>query len=272
MKTFLARLLVTAIGIPLTITSIFLGDKDFFFVMVLVTVVLMANEFSDMAGEKEYLKWSSIVTAVAAYMVAYASITDGFEQIILCLAGATIIFLGAEVLSKKLWVERDNPLRLILYLGVLSAFLAAIRAIPGDTIVLGFQTGIGSILVLDFLCVVWAMDIFAYLIGRKIESPHLCPEISAGKTIGGSIAGFAVAVIVAALFAFVLHKPSLVIIGPVVGILGQIGDLVESLLKRKFGVKDSGTLFPGHGGMLDRLDSVIYSAPVVYFLFRLIGF
>lgn len=272
MKTFLARLVVTVIGIPLTVASIFLGNQDFFLALIAITVVMMVSEYCDMAGQSETIKWSSVVTVIAVYTTCYASINNGLEVVILCLAFATMLFLGIELWHRKFWIKSDNPIRLILYIGLLPSFLAAIRAIPGKSVVLGFQTGTGSMLVVAFLFVIWATDIFAYLIGRKLQTAKLCSDVSAGKTVGGSVAGFIAAVLMATVFAILLHTATLVLLGPVVGVFGQIGDLVESLLKRNLHKKDSGDILPGHGGMLDRLDSTIFAAPVAYLLFRLIGF
>jgi phosphatidate cytidylyltransferase len=272
MKTFLARLVVTVIGIPLTVASIFLGNQDFFLALIAITVVMMVGEYCDMAGQPETIKWSSVVTVVAAYATSYACITGGFEVILVLSALATMLALGGELVLGKFVLKPDNPVRLILYLGLLPSFLAAIRAIPGKSIVVGFETGTGSMLVVAFFFTVWATDIFAYLIGRKLQTAKLCPSISAGKTVGGSVAGFIAAILMAIVFAVLLHKATLVLLGPVVGVFGQVGDLVESLLKRNLHKKDSGGIFPGHGGMLDRLDSMIYAAPVAYLLFRLIGF
>lgn len=272
MKTFLARLLVTVIGIPLTVASIFLGNQDFFLALIAITVVMMVSEYCDMLGQSETIKLFSVVTVVAAYTTGYACIIDGFEAILVLSALTTILALGMELKLRKFALQPDNPVRLILYLGLLPSFLPAIRAIPGKSIIAGFETGTGSMLVIAFFFTVWATDIFAYLIGRKLQTAKLCPSISVGKTVGGAVAGFIAAVLMAAVFAILLHKATLVLMGPVVGVLGQVGDLVESLLKRNLHKKDSGGILPGHGGMLDRLDSLIYVAPVAYLLFRLIGF
>jgi len=272
MRNFLARSVVAVIGISLTVASIFKGDHDFFFAVVAITVVMMTNEYCDMARESEYLKWSSIITVVATYWAFYAGILDGYGVPIIGLAGAVIFFLGAELLSRKFWIRPENPVRLILYLGLLPSFLPAMRAIHGDVIVLGCETGIGSMLVLDYLCAIWAMDTFAYLIGRKLKTAQLCPDISPGKTVGGAIAGFVAAVIAATLFAILFHKPTLILLGPVVGSVGQVGDLAESFFKRNLKMKDSGNSLPGHGGFMDRLDSTIFAAPIAYLLFRLIGY
>ena len=113
---------------------------------------------------------------------------------------------------------------------------------------------------------VWASDTFAYFAGRAFGKNKLCPAISPGKTLEGALGGFigavAVALIVSLVFRFsVLHG---VIIGLIVAITAPLGDLIESVLKRTCGVKDSGALIPGHGGILDRFDSLLIAAPAVY--------
>lgn len=143
-------------------------------------------------------------------------------------------------------------------------------------IVLPFSFGIelavlpdrGPILLL--LAVVWAGDTGAYFVGKALGRHKLYPAVSPKKTIEGSLGGLAASVGVAVAFA-TLWMPSLgvvraVLIGLVGGVAAQVGDLVESLLKRAAGVKDSGNLLPGHGGMLDRVDGVIFAFPVVFAL------
>jgi phosphatidate cytidylyltransferase len=154
---------------------------------------------------------------------------------------------------------------------VLPSFLVAIRSIPGHVEIGGLSLSKGPVLLLVFLVTIWAIDITAYLIGSRIKSAKLCPDVSAGKTIGGSVAGFVAALAFAIAFAMTLHNPFLVLLGPVIGLLGQVGDLVESFLKRNFKKKDSGDLLPGHGGILDRLDSMIYAAPIAYIILSLVG-
>ncbi|WP_088005957.1 phosphatidate cytidylyltransferase [Indiicoccus explosivorum] len=120
------------------------------------------------------------------------------------------------------------------------------------------------------LLVVWSTDSGAYFTGRKIGKRKLWPEISPNKTIEGFIGGIAWAVAVALLLHAIvdLDKPVLIIIGVTIAaaVFGQLGDLVESALKRHFGVKDSGTILPGHGGMLDRFDSLLFVLPLLHFL------
>ncbi|WP_062105046.1 phosphatidate cytidylyltransferase [Bacillus niameyensis] len=120
------------------------------------------------------------------------------------------------------------------------------------------------------LFVVWMTDSGAYFVGRKLGKRKLWPDISPNKTIGGFIGGIISALVVAGVFAVFTNIQipvmKLFIITILLSIFGQLGDLAESALKRHFGVKDSGNLFPGHGGILDRCDSWLFVLPLFNFL------
>lgn len=120
------------------------------------------------------------------------------------------------------------------------------------------------------LIVIWLTDTGAYFIGRKFGKRKLWPDISPNKTIEGSIGGIGSAVIFACLFQYFFPVTSsyilLVGVTIIASIVGQLGDLVESALKRHYDVKDSGTLLPGHGGILDRFDSLLFVLPLLHFL------
>jgi phosphatidate cytidylyltransferase len=129
------------------------------------------------------------------------------------------------------------------------------------------------------LVVTWICDTAAMFGGRAIGGPKLAPSVSPGKTRSGSIAGVIGALVVAPLFSAVvfprvgveLGLGSLLIMAGVLGVVGQVGDLAESLFKRQAGVKDSSHLIPGHGGVLDRLDSLYFVVPVAAALYRFFG-
>ena len=128
--------------------------------------------------------------------------------------------------------------------------------------------------VLFLLLVVWAGDIGAYLIGRWIGGPRLAPRISPGKTWSGAAGGLLAAVAAGLLAAHVLSDAATwraVAVAAVLSVVAQAGDLLESFVKRRLQVKDSGQLIPGHGGLFDRLDSMLAAAPVAALLALTLG-
>jgi len=162
----------------------------------------------------------------------------------------------------------------VLYAGALPAFLLAIR--HGQH---GLRSWAGTALVFFPLVVIWVCDTAAMEGGRRIGGPKLAPSVSPGKTRSGSISGVVGALLVAPLFALLIFPraglpaalgPAL-LIALVLSVLGQVGDLVESLFKREAGVKDSSHLIPGHGGVLDRFDSLYFALPLAAALYRLFG-
>jgi phosphatidate cytidylyltransferase len=133
-----------------------------------------------------------------------------------------------------------------------------------------------TVLLLPVLCT-WASDVGAYAAGRLIGGPKLVPAVSPGKTVSGAIGGLVASAAVAAAYEPLLLKPvaqlgfapgRALLFGVVMSVAAQLGDLVESLLKRDAGVKDSSRLIPGHGGVLDRVDSLLFVLPVSYVVLR----
>ena len=157
--------------------------------------------------------------------------------------------------------------------GAASGWLPAGIAYAGfPAVSLAFLRGAddaGLLATLLLLATVWATDIFAYFVGRSLGGPKLAPSISPGKTWTGAVGGVAAAVAatlaVAAWFG-PNGNPVLPIVVVLVSIWSQIGDLFESWVKRRFGVKDSGTMIPGHGGVMDRVDGLVAAAVALYVL------
>jgi len=141
--------------------------------------------------------------------------------------------------------------------------------LPLSLFVLLAATHLGRLWILFFLTLIWCNDSFAYLTGKVAGRHKLCPSISPGKTIEGTLGGIASGLVAAIVFnSFACLGPyGTVILGALlVGVLGIAGDLFESVIKRGAGVKDSGTIVPGHGGILDRIDSMLFSLPAIYLL------
>jgi len=154
-----------------------------------------------------------------------------------------------------------------IYAGFLLAHALALREL-GDSN--GESTDAGRDWLLLTLVIVFATDTAAFLVGRAFGRRQLAPVISPSKTWEGAAGGlfFALVITVVVGYALDLATPrwQQIVIGACVGIISQWGDLFESMLKRMSNVKDAGSIIPGHGGVLDRLDSVVVSIPLVYYL------
>ncbi len=184
----------------------------------------------------------------------------GYSKIEITLL-AVLLFLTYTVITKNRFTFDDVSFAIlsILYVGIGFYYFIETRFnING----LGF--------VFYALFIIWSTDSGAYFIGRAIGKKKLWPDISPNKTVEGFIGGVVCAIVVGIIMSFFtdlnMSIPKLIIVTAVLSVFGQIGDLVESALKRHYQVKDSGQLLPGHGGMLDRFDSLLFVLPLLHFL------
>ncbi|MFQ3631806.1 phosphatidate cytidylyltransferase [Roseiflexus sp.] len=158
-----------------------------------------------------------------------------------------------------------------LYIGGLLGFLVLLRALEtplrGGLLAL-LQPQPGAAWIALVLMATWGQDVFAYFVGKRWGRRRMAPSLSPRKTwegaAGGMLGALAGALLALALFGLPLSLWMTVLIGVVAGIVGPVGDLSESFIKRQAGLKDAGSLIPGHGGILDRIDSLLFSAPAIY--------
>lgn len=191
------------------------------------------------------------------------------------LSVATLI-AASELFRLQLgaWPRAPRPLAafhsLMLPALALGGF-ALIRLDHGWAISHSFGLDVGALAVLQILLTTWSGDTAAYFVGRAFGRRKLAPAISPNKTWEGAIANLVACVLVAFLISSAIGEaPALGLgIGLIVGVFGQVGDLTESALKRRAGVKDSGNLMPGHGGLLDRIDSLLFTGVPIYLLLTL---
>lgn len=206
-----------------------------------------------MAAEWERLtqspfQWAGVAIAVAAIATASFLATQALYLYALgaVAAGAILSFAHAQILGR----HRRWAFALPLYLGVPAIALIWLRAAPD-----------GWLSTLWFLFVIWATDSFAMIAGRVFKGPLLAPVISPKKTWSGLFGGTLGAIGIGAAFAAVLGQrgPALPLIAAMaaISLVGQLGDVMESAIKRRFNAKDAGGAIPGHGGMLDRMDSLL---------------
>jgi len=184
-----------------------------------------------------------------------------------------LLFASAVILSPILLMLRPRKesffaswvwtMAGILYVGWLLSYLVALRGLDDGRswVFLAIFTTFGS-------------DMAAFFVGRALGRHRLAPRISPGKTWEGAVAGvfgaIIVSLIVVAVFSMPLSFGQAILLGLLVSVFGQIGDLLESLFKRRMGVKESGKLLPGHGGLLDRMDSVVFAGIVVYLFYLIV--
>jgi len=252
-----ARLAVAAIFLPLLYVLIRLGGLPYA-AFVLLVVLLGAWEWWRLgraAGAGADLL-PLLAGAAGAWLAAIdPRLERGAALGALLLIAA--LLLGLRHAGGDSARRTGHLLLGVLYVGLLPAFLVKLRGLPdgADVLYLTYAT--------VFLC-----DTAAYAVGRALGRRPLWPRVSPRKTWEGAIAGLIASVAVAvagrAWFAGFLAPSAAIGFGLIVGVLGQMGDLVESLWKREAGVKDASALIPGHGGVLDRFDNLHFVAPVLY--------
>ncbi len=264
----LKKRVITALwGVPLLIAIVWLGEP-WFTILVAIWGLLATFEFYRMVAASKVppltcfgLIWTLLF--ILSPHFGYALLTP------LLLTSAVILPLIWLLLrpQKEAFTSWAWTIAGILYLGWLLSHFVALRGLDD-----------GRNWVFFALFVTFASDTIAFFVGRALGRRHLAPHISPGKTWEGAIAGVLGAIIVSLFFIlpklFTVDNPfylqdfaywQAILLGLLVSVFGQLGDLIESLLKRNMGVKDSGRLVPGHGGFLDRIDSVVFAGIVVYY-------
>lgn len=281
------RLAVAVVGIPLALVVLFSGGW-----LLTVLVALLAglatwelNALSSARGIRVF-SWIGIPGTLA--LVLLAGMTRAFpEWAPWAIGSLLLLFFLSSVSAVMLRAPEERPLLAssltlagTLYWGGGFSFAIFLRYLPempgshGSVL-----AGQGPALLAFPLAVTWTSDTAAYLFGSRFGRHKLIPSVSPGKTVEGGAAGLLSAILVGAFmgwFFLTIHpspgRSSLLGagMGMLMGMTIQLGDLIESLYKREAGVKDSGNLLPGHGGILDRFDALIFTLPLTYALVRLV--
>ena len=260
------RIITALIGMAVAFFLVNHGDWPFVFVLFLLSIASW-QEYVVMM-EKADVKIPCFIGIFSLFLLLLCSWVGNVQELLLILTFTVFWLFFKVVFQYRQFSVQDATFSVmgILYIGLLFSYIVVLRF--SDLTVdqtAGIETG-AVLLWITFLGT-WASDTFAYIMGCNFGSRKLCPEISPGKTVEGSIGGLVGCIAVVAILGFIWNMPMIqvVILGLLVGIAAQTGDLFESALKRYTGVKDSGSLLPGHGGVLDRFDSVLFVAPIVYY-------
>ena len=273
------------VAIPLALAIIWYGGLPLAFLLAL-TGTLGARQLFDLAGRQGVhpARTLGLVSAAAVAPITYAAlVAPDVRELVLAswpyLVAVWIIVLLSWALVARPPAEKpleavSVTLLAVVYTAALPAFLLGIRHLshPG-------RSWAGAWLVFFPLVVTWVCDTAAMFGGRAMGGAKLAPAISPGKTRSGAVSGIVGGLLVAPIFGTMvfprvgLEVPlwQLLLLAGVLSVVGQIGDLAESLLKREAGVKDSSRLIPGHGGVLDRFDSLYFVIPTAAAMYRLFG-
>ncbi len=257
MSPFLSRIIVAAVLLPVVLGVAYLGGW-WMFALLAVGALLALHEFWLLARAHAPL---SLAGYIGVALTLLGAQLGGFEWMI----GGVLATLPLAFALKIVSRTRQAPTTAVsttvlgaVWIGLGLAFLILLRAVPDK----------GRLLLFTVLLAVWAGDTLAYLGGRLLGRHKMAPSTSPGKTWEGFVFGTAATIFVTFVALYKQHYLSIghsIELGVVLAIAAPLGDLFESLMKRDAGVKDSGRLLGGHGGMLDRLDAFLFAAPAAYF-------
>ena len=270
----LLRVLASFVFIPCFVIVTRRGGYHF---LALIDVVIFVGmwEFYGMMEAKGIRPYRAIGIFAGLALSWYMYFRNGmYANLFLTLALLTIMTLELTRREGKLAILHISTTTLgVVYVAFLASHLVLLRELPNSA---GLDYSIGSSLVFLTFIVTWSCDTGAYFVGTLFGKHPLLPRVSAKKTVEGSIGGvvFAVLGAVAAKYTFVdfLNLWQAALLGIAAGGIAQLGDLVESMIKRDAEVKDTSGTIPGHGGVLDRFDSLLFTAPLLYYFFRFVIF
>ena len=263
------RAISAAVLVPVLLVVLALGGWVLSAAVVLLTGLAAMEVFRLLRGAG-YPAFMALGTALAVVVVLDAAFPDVLEGSGLLLVAVGIVLVAIASFSRP--DPRDGLAAWMstifgaLYVSLLSFIIRlghAAPVVPADAPLAAIGAERGWILLLVFG--VWSYDTGAYLVGKNLGRTKFLTHISPSKTIEGLVGGVVASTVVTGVMLWALGQSPIhaLVLGPMTALAAQAGDLAESVLKRAAGAKDSGTLIPGHGGILDRVDSFIFAAPVV---------
>ncbi|MCP5382695.1 MAG: phosphatidate cytidylyltransferase [Kordiimonadaceae bacterium] len=253
-NNLLTRVFSALVMLPLAIFIILNGGMAFLILISFLTVMIL-SEWNGIC-EKSPISWLVAVQALCAILLIYQlNIESPYFWISFISSLISILAIALLLKVKLIWA--------------LTGFFYAV--IPSASFLL-IEKQFGGVLVLWMMIVIWSMDTGAYFAGKNIGGPKMSPKISPNKTWSGLIGGTITAILIGGIYGFYMQDQNialfsnatiLLLFSGLFALLSQVGDLAESAVKRKFSVKDSGSIIPGHGGVMDRVDGVLFVAPAV---------
>jgi len=258
------RVIVSIFAIPLIVLASYFGSYYFFF-FTLAIGLISYYEFSGIV--KKNIANANLWFGLFAVCIIIANQFYHTVDFIPLLFIIILLLLMIELFRNKGSVVKNLGATFlgITYIGLFSSALIAIREFYPNTNDLYFR---GGYVIISMLTTIWVCDSAAFFGGNALGKHKLFSRISPNKSWEGSLFGFVFAILTMLLAKLVvldfLSWTNVIVLGIIIGIIGQLGDLVESSIKRDAGVKDSSSIIPGHGGIFDRFDSLLFSAPAVW--------
>jgi phosphatidate cytidylyltransferase len=272
------KILVAVVALPVLLGIIYLGGWPIL-ALACVLVVLGLDEFYRAMQIKGIHAVREVGWAAGLGILYAAQWLRGewrFGVITGCTTGAVLLALITQLWRRKgdsTIANSGATVFGVVYVALLFSFFLRLRTIPLHRLAGippdGIRDRMGALVLV--MGAVWAMDATAQIFGRFFGTRKPWPDVSPNKTLEGSAAGLLAAMLVTLGLGALIHLPPshMVVLGAALGVLGQLGDFCKSLIKRELGIKDFGSIIPGHGGVLDRFDSLLFTMPVAYLYFRL---
>ena len=276
----LPRVLSGIVFVPILILLTQAGGGFFLFLVNWIQVAACWEFYRMM--ETKGVNPSKKVGLFATLVLSAVVYATGLDYLGVFLAGFILTILVRELFRAEMTFpiyDIATTVFGVVYVGWLLLHLVLLRELPRE---LSMDDSLGAALVLYVIAIVWSCDTGAFLVGIPLGRHKLFPRVSPSKSVEGAVAGFLCAMGAAfAGYVWFAHQPGgnaflsvqqALLLGALLGIASQLGDLVESLLKRDARVKDASSTIPGHGGVLDRFDSLLFSAPVAFYYLRNVVF
>jgi len=272
----LQRILTAAVGIPITVYIIQFGG--WLFASAIIALALAAWREYGLMLRQQNIEIGMLGGAASTLLLLLSGWCGNSEEIIMAV---WVVLLWTLLRTLRIWQNNNHSfvpaafsLFGVIYIGFSFMHLILLREVSTMVVT---QThfanmSLGTVYLWVAFLATWASDTFAYFVGSALGRHKLAPNISPHKSVEGFVGGVIGAVLAVLVFGHFTAIPIVhrIATGMLVGLVSPIGDLAESALKRFCCVKDSGSLLPGHGGVLDRFDSILFSVPVIYYYVRLI--
>lgn len=257
MNILLAQRIISAlVGIPLVVIAVWFGGIPLILLtgLIIVLGLMEMNEMLAKLGLKPSL-WLAVAGGLIMTAGAYLY-KEGYPGPTITIILFMHLLATVALYPRYSLLDSAGTMMGTMYVGLLNYFYL-LRMLPDGWIWLIFT-----------LTATWATDTAAYFVGMAFGRRRIAPTLSPKKTLEGAVGGFAGSILVAGVFSYIytfLPVSKVLLLGLSLGAAAQVGDLLESAFKRQAGVKDSSDLIPGHGGILDRIDSTLFTAPLVYY-------